>query len=327
MNSVIQQFFMIPLFKNGILSLPIDPSLKEEDDNDILLFQLQKMFHYLKYSKKEHYNPKSFVYSFKDFEGNPTNISIQCDAQEFLSRFIEKIEESLKNSPQKYLCDNIVGGSTLQQVKCTNPECGNISERRENINFLSLDIKGCTNVNECLAKFILEEKIEDYHCEKCDKKITNLKRVLVDKIPNILIIHLQRIAFSYETFTMEKINIPIEFNKNLNIKNYTLNKDNNDIPSEYYDYELQGIIIHKGTAQFGHYYSIIYSEEKDLSGKWYKFNDTSVTEVNYDQILSDAIGSSFSEYDSSAYMLIYQKKNKKPVIINCKEINENKKKY
>ena len=325
MNSVIQQFFMMPLFKNAILSLPIDPSLKEEDDNDILLFQLQKMFHYLKYSKKEHYNPKSFVYSFKDYEGNPTNINIQCDAQEFLSRFIEKIEESLKNSPQKYLCDNIVGGSTLQQVKCTNPECGNISERRENINFLSLDIKGCTNVNQCLEKFIVEEKIEDYHCEKCDKKITNLKRVLVDKIPNILIIHLQRIAFSYETFTMEKINIPIDFDKNLNMKKYTLNRDNNDIPSEYYDYELQGIIIHKGTAQFGHYYSIIYSEEKDLSGKWYKFNDTSVTEVNYDQIIDDASGS-YNEYDSSAYMLIYQKKNKKPVIINCKEINENKKK-
>ena len=73
---------------------------------------------------------------------NPTQINVQCDAQEFLSRFIEKIEDSLKNDKQKFLFNNIFGGTTLQQVKCTNPEYGNISERREKINFLSLDIIG-----------------------------------------------------------------------------------------------------------------------------------------------------------------------------------------
>ena len=327
MNSVIQQFFMMPLFKNAILSLPIDPSLKEEDDNDNLMFQLEKMFYYLKNSQKEHYNPKSFVFSFKDYEGNPTNINIQCDAQEFLSRLIEKIDEGLKNNFEKYLCYNIFGGTTLQQVKCTNPECGNISERKENINYLSLDIKNCKDIQECLDKFIADEKIEDYHCEKCDKKTTNIKNVLIDKVPNILIIHLQRIAFSYETFNMEKMNRYISFEKTLNIKNYTLNKNNNDVPSDYFDYELIGVLIHSGTAQYGHYYSIIYSEEKDSFGKWYKFNDTSVTEINYDMMITDAYGSeTHSDYGSSAYMLIYQKKEKKPVIINCKEISENIKK-
>ena len=327
MNSVIQQFFMIPIFRNAILSLPINPNLKKEEDNDDLLFQFQKMFYYLNYSKKEHYNPKSFVFSFKDYDGKPTNVNVQCDAQEFLSRLIEKIEESLKNSDQKYLCSNIFGGTTLQQVKCTNPECGNTSERKENINYLSLDIKESKNVEDCLNKFIAEEKIEDYHCEKCDKKITNIKRVLIDKIPNILIIHLQRIAFSYETFNMEKINIPIRFDESFNIKKYTLYKDNNDIPKEYFDYKLQGLIIHKGTAQYGHYYSVIYSEEKDKSGKWYKFNDTSVTEINYDQFVDEAIGNNLdAEYGSSAYMLIYQKNEKKPVIINSKGIDENIKK-
>ena len=322
-NSVIQQFFMIPLFQNAILSLPLDPSLKEEDENDNLLFQLEKMFYYLKNSKKEYYNPQFFVFSFKDYDGNPTNINVQCDAQEFLSRLIEKIEENLRGTPQKYLCGNIFGGSTLQQVKCTNPECGNISERRENINYLSLDIKSSHNVIECLDKFIIDEKIEDYHCEKCDKKITNIKNVLIDKIPNILIIHLQRIAFSYETFNMEKINSVITFEQNLNIKKYTINKDNNNIPSEYFDYELHGVLIHSGTAQYGHYYSII-SRDKDVkSENWCKFNDTVVSESNFDKIDTEGFGSQAEhDYGSSAYMLIYQKKIKKAVIINNKEINE-----
>ena len=203
MNSVLQQFFMIPLFRYAILSLPIPSELKEDkEDNDNLLFQLIRMFYYLNYSNKSDYNPKNFVFSFKDYDGNPTKVTVQCDAQEFLSRFIEKVEDCLKNNKHKFLCNNIFGGTTLQQVKCTNNECGNISERRENINFLSLDIKGVSKLEQGLAKFILEEKIEDYHCEKCDKKITNIKNVLIDKIPNILIIHLQRFAFSYETFNL-----------------------------------------------------------------------------------------------------------------------------
>ena len=328
-NSVIQQFFMIPLFQNAIISLPLDPNLKEEDDNDNLIFQLQKMFYYLKNSQKQHYNPKHFVFSFKDYDGNPTNINVQCDAQEFLSRLIEKIDEGLKNGPEKYLCSNIFGGSTLQQVKCTNPECGNISERKENINYLSLDIKNSSNIKECLEKFIKEEKIEDYNCEKCHKKITNIKNVLIDKIPNILIIHLQRIAFSYETFNMEKINTQVTFEKSLNIKDYTLNKDNKDIPNDYYEYELQGVLIHSGTAQYGHYYSIIYIDKFGTNGKWIKFNDTNVSESSFDHVETDAFGGvrhGENDYGSSAYMLIYQKKNKKPVIINSKELDDNIKK-
>ena len=327
MNSVLQQFFMIPLFRNAILSLPIPKDLDEnKEDNDNLLFQLIRMFYYLNYSDKGDYNPKYFVFSFKDYEGNPTRIDIQCDAQEFLSRFIEKVEECLKNDKQQFLCNNILGGTTLQQVKCTNPECGNISERKENINFLSVDIKNVGNIDQCLNKFTKEETIEDYHCEKCNKKITHIKHVLIDKIPNILIIHLQRIAFSYETFNMEKINTHITFEKTLNIKRYTVNKENPEIPSEYYDYDLQGILIHSGTAQYGHYYSIILNTEA-YSEYWYKFNDSQVNSVDYNTIISDAYGNSGPyAYGSSAYMLIYQKRTKKPVIIDSKELDENIKK-
>jgi ubiquitin C-terminal hydrolase len=327
MNSVLQQFFMIPLFRNAILSLPIPKDLDEnKEDNDNLLFQLIRMFYYLNYSDKGDYNPKNFVFSFKDYEGNPTRIDIQCDEQEFLSRFIEKVEECLKNDKQQFLCNNILGGTTLQQVKCTNPECGNISERKENINFLSVDIKNVGNIDQCLNKFIKEETIEDYHCEKCNKKITHIKHVLIDIIPNILIIHLQRIAFSYETFNMEKINTHITFEKTLNIKRYTVNKENPEIPSEYYDYDLQGILIHSGTAQYCHYYSIILNTEA-YSEYWYKFNDSQVNSVDYNTIISDAYGNSGPyAYGSSAYMLIYQKRTKKPVIIDSKELDENIKK-
>ena len=322
MNSVIQQLYMIPIFRKSILSLKINDEiykLNEKNDLDDLLFQLIKMFYYLTYSDRSYYDPKQFVFSFKDYKGNPTNPNLQCDAQEFLTRFVEKIEEKIKNTKERFLFDNILGGTTLQQIICTNSECRNISERREKIIYLSVDIKGNHTLEDCLDKFISEEKIEDYNCEKCNKKITNIKKVLIDKLPNILIIHLQRISFNYETFLMEKINDDITFEPKLNIKKFTVDKNNKDVDTEKYEYEYIGVIVHSGTAQSGHYYSII---QTNVENKIYKFNDTSVTEISYDNLQREFISNNNRDFSPSPYMLLFQKKIKNPVIVNIREITD-----
>ena len=48
------------------------------DDN--LLRQLQKMFGFLELSDKQAYQPAEFVFSFKDFLGEPTKIGEQKDS-------------------------------------------------------------------------------------------------------------------------------------------------------------------------------------------------------------------------------------------------------
>mmetsp|Transcript_2458 Transcript_2458/g.3050 ORF Transcript_2458/g.3050 Transcript_2458/m.3050 type:complete len:96 (-) Transcript_2458:4041-4328(-) len=63
------------------------------DDN--IIRQLQKMFSFLELSERQYYDPTEFCYAFKDLEGNPTNTSIQCDAQEFLNIFFDRIENGL----------------------------------------------------------------------------------------------------------------------------------------------------------------------------------------------------------------------------------------
>jgi hypothetical protein len=116
---------MIPLFKQMILTVETN---KENEDN--ILFQLQKMFYYLNYSNRKFYSPETFVYSFKDYEGNPTNINIQCDAQEFLLRFIDQIENLLKKTKYKYLMNSIFGGVTCQSLKCKNENCETVNKKK-----------------------------------------------------------------------------------------------------------------------------------------------------------------------------------------------------
>ena len=328
MISVIQQFFMIPLFKKIILTVETN---KENEDN--ILFQLQKMFYYLNYSNRKYYSPESFVYSFKDSDGNPTSINIQCDAQEFLLRFIDQIENNLKNTNYKYLMNSIFEGETCQRLKCKNPNCENVNKKKENIYYLSLDIKNCNNLYDCLNKYISEENIEDYICDKCKNKITHVKTILLENLPNILIIHLKRISFNYESFQNEKINSRIEFENKLNIKNYTIDKNDKSKKDENYEYNLIGIIVHSGTAQFGHYYSVINSKLKNENGPWFKFNDMNVSEYLISNFEKDMFGGEINkknnlddEYKSSAYMLIYEKKIKNVVLIDVinKNLNNNK---
>jgi ubiquitin C-terminal hydrolase len=58
-------------------------------------------------------------------------------------------------------------------------------------------------------------------------------------------------------------------------------------------YDLYGICNHSGGVQGGHYTSFI----KNANGKWYHFNDTNVTEIEENKLISP-----------KAYCLFYRKK-------------------
>lgn len=49
---------------------------KNRDVDDNVLHQLQKMFAYLLLSDRQDYKPTDFCFSFKDYAGEPVNVSI-----------------------------------------------------------------------------------------------------------------------------------------------------------------------------------------------------------------------------------------------------------
>lgn len=48
-----------------------------------------------------------------------------------------------------------------------------------------------------------------------------IKRSCFSKLPNVLILHLQRILFNIETLANEKINSRLEFPNELNLEEFT----------------------------------------------------------------------------------------------------------
>lgn len=207
---------------------------------------------------------------------------------------------------------------------------------------ISLQVKNKKSIQNSLDNFIQGELLEGpnaYYCEKCAKKLKTLKRVCIKKLPNMLILVLKRFEFNYETmFILKKINFSIyynyfrtkiklndfcEFPLNLDMTPYTQDflKDpegESPFPQDYYNYNLKGVVIHMGTADSGHYYSLI----KDTSKKqpeWLEFNDTFIKKFDINDLAFEAFGGedkSMMEYSQSirekshnAYLLFYQRKH------------------
>jgi ubiquitin C-terminal hydrolase len=139
---------------------------------------------------------------------------------------------------------------------------------------------------DCFNHYIEGETIENYKDEETNETVNIKKRILFWSFPNILAIDIKRFN---ERFQKNQIHISFPIDE-LDLSKYVIGykKDN-------YKYELYGVCNHSGSVMGGHYTAFV----KNANGKWYHYNDTSVTEINnLDSIISP-----------KAYVLFYRKKN------------------
>lgn len=179
MNSMMQQFFMIPALRYNLMCVDdgVAEDLKEykgDQIDDNMMHQLQKLIAHLELSERSDYNPKEFCFAFKEFDGSPTNTAEQKDAQEFLNLIFDRLENALKPTSRKHLVNGIFGGKLCSQMVCS--ECGKLKNRAEDYLNLSLPVKGVKSVHESLAKLVEGEIINDYQCDGCNRKVDLQRR-------------------------------------------------------------------------------------------------------------------------------------------------------
>lgn len=125
------------------------------------------------------------------------------------------------------------------------------------------------------------------------------------------------------------------------------------MPSEEFDYKLVGVVIHMGVADAGHYISYVNVErESDSTSenrvqwlqtdqqRWLEFNDSIVSSFDFSQMQYKAFGEDESQANMqmdytdiggvggaggsaqqshNAYMLVYEKAEKKPLKVICSD--------
>lgn len=93
-----------------------------------------------------------------------------------------------------------------------------------------------------------------YFCDQCQKKVAIQKRTILKKLPNVLIIVLNRFDFDYKNMTRVKLNDYFEYPQSLDLKAFTQRpKDeaecitllhSSQFSSNYYKYDLTGVVVH-----------------------------------------------------------------------------------
>ena len=91
MNSLIQNLFMIPDFRAGIMQIDIDRTKLKESNELAILNELQTIFAELQESEKQYYAPSGFTSVFQ-FYGMPVNVREQQDTHEFYNVLCGNIE-------------------------------------------------------------------------------------------------------------------------------------------------------------------------------------------------------------------------------------------
>jgi hypothetical protein len=134
----------------------------------------------------------------------------------------------------------------------------------------------------CLDAYTTAETLEGtdtYYCSGCKQHLSATKKLDLWSVPDVLIVHLKRFRYIASTgFTSfhhrEKIADLIDFpTSQLDLSDYVLGPISTTAPPVY---ELYGVSEHFGGMGGGHYTAKC---QNPINGRWYSFNDSSVTET------------------------------------------------
>jgi len=206
----------------------------------------------------------------------------QQDSTEFIICLLNIIEEEIKkiNVNSKEI-ENIFGINMNVRIKCKYINCLQVYNKKEQNNFLILDIEqNCSTLDDLYRNHKSSEILNDdnqYFCEKCNMKRNASKRNQVIEWPNYLFIWLKRFkqVGNHVSKQSHQIDINILWRHGM---------------------VLIGAIIHYGNINGGHY---VYAG-KQSDNKWYLFNDGYVSEIRSENdllgILNNAYWLSYKKY-------------------------------
>ncbi len=309
-NSLFQQLYMMPRFRDKILNLNVT-ELEKAKDGDRVTLNLRAIFAALQSSERQYYAPKEFCDSFRFRHGKVIDTHVQEDVDEFFTHLASRLEDELKSAGLPQAANEELGMVLQSRISSLEKGLHYVSVTESPQLALPLNIKGSKSVQECLDAFFKEEILDGdnkYYCEDYKKQIKVSKRCAIKSLSNTVVISLKRFDC-----TLTKLNDYCEFPDRLNFFRWSSDGQglHPDSPAAgNYDYQLVGVLIHSGTALTGHYFSYI-KERATTSpncGVWFEFNDTMVKPCEYGQVVSQAFGGpSHGGNCTSAYLLFYEK--------------------
>ena len=156
-------------------------------------------------------------------------------------------------------------------------------------------------LEECLERFMSSEVLTDsITCEACGQAVQRSKQITIDRLPNVLTLHVKR----FDAVNDRKITDPIDFPAtSLDMAPYLSRCRGRKAESSADPgagssaasappnilYDLSAVVNHSGTMSQGHYTAFVVE-----GGQWFRCDDTQITTATEAEVLQ-----------SEGYMLFY----------------------
>ncbi|XP_062853923.1 ubiquitin carboxyl-terminal hydrolase 4 [Trichomycterus rosablanca] len=220
--------------------------------------------------------PKLFSFSVVNSYGTANISSLPCDGN------------SLKLTPHSTLA---IDWDSDTKKLCYDEQEAEAYEKHESM-MQAQKKKATVALRECIELFTTMETLgehDPWYCPTCKKHQQATKKFDLWSLPRVLVVHLKR--FSYNRCWRDKLDTVVDFPiRDLNMSEFVC-----DPKAGPYIYDLVAVSNHYGGMGGGHYTA--YAKNKS-DGKWYYFDDSSVSSASEDQIVTKA-----------AYVLFYQRRD------------------
>ncbi|XP_073726975.1 uncharacterized protein [Misgurnus anguillicaudatus] len=227
-------------------------------------------------------------------EGITAELKINVHKQEDAAKCLQKILNVVDPKMSE-----IFQGIKVDTTTCINPP--NYHKPLEQVKsffILSISLESDTNINlqSCFNSYFksisMRGEGQQIYCKDCKMMMDTDMSCSLEKIPSVLVLHLERFELDYDTMCCIKNYSIVQIPAQLCIEEQVV-KDKTGINHMY---DLYAIVNHFGSLNGGHYYAHIKSFENQ---KWYEFNDSDVNEIkcHLDKDLSS----------EEAYLILYKK--------------------
>ncbi|KAG6963223.1 hypothetical protein JG688_00008246 [Phytophthora aleatoria] len=199
---------------------------------------------------------------------------------------------------------DLFSGQTVRGSQCCS--CANLTCLHEEQRVISLTIatgKGDQTLMECLEHFRLPEQLTGENRVFCDgfckAKTTRLTQILLQRVPPVLVLRLQRFKHTSVRGHAEKVDTPVSFpcgsDKLLDITMNAFFRDD-EKPAKF---ELVAVCAHLGgSIDSGHYVAYVrHQDSRRDAESWLRIDDEVVAVIDEAKLQSETM--------ATAYLLFY----------------------
>lgn len=210
---------------------------------------------------------------------------------------------------------NMIFGGLFKSVlivpKANNPNQFQKSITLDPFQNLQLDISEADTIEDA---FLNMNKLEKISYKNNDKEVQLKKQTFIDRLPEVLIIHLKR--FSYlkdKEVGIEKLRKKVDYAHDLHVPSEVLS-NKNIISNAATSFKLIGVVYHHGSsAEGGHYTSDVLrsdtfnnnQKKSNVANDWLRIDDTTLKPISVDEVLNGGTEESIK----NAYILLYERYN------------------